>query len=65
VAALEIMLTNRRLARELARAGITAVTTPADRLALSTLELYLSLSARAGRSRTAAGRPVPRQAAKM
>lgn len=43
VAAMEILLANRRLAAELRRAGVRAVTTPADRLALTTLETYLAL----------------------
>jgi uncharacterized protein (DUF58 family) len=43
VAALEILLANRRLGRTLRRAGIRVVATPADRLALETLEAYLAL----------------------
>jgi uncharacterized protein (DUF58 family) len=43
VAALEIQLANRRLGRILRRAGIRMVSTPADRLALETLEAYLAL----------------------
>jgi uncharacterized protein (DUF58 family) len=43
VAAMEILLANRRLGRELGRAGILAVSTPADRLALDALDAYLSL----------------------
>lgn len=43
VAALEILLANRRLARRLRRAGVRVVNTPADRLALETLEAYLAL----------------------
>lgn len=42
VAALEIALANRRLARRLRGAGVRVTTTPADRLALTTLEAYLS-----------------------
>jgi uncharacterized protein (DUF58 family) len=51
VAAMEILLANRRLGRELGRSGVLAVTTSADRLALDTLDAYLSLFAR-GRGRT-------------
>jgi uncharacterized protein (DUF58 family) len=43
VAALEILLANHRLGRILRRAGIRMVSTPADRLALETLEAYLAL----------------------
>jgi uncharacterized protein (DUF58 family) len=43
VAALEIALANRRLARHLRRGGVRVVTSSADRLALSTLEAYLAL----------------------
>lgn len=43
VAALEIALANRRLATTLRRAGVRVVATPADRLALATLETYLAL----------------------
>ncbi|MCB1037550.1 MAG: DUF58 domain-containing protein [Acidobacteria bacterium] len=43
VAALEIVLANRRLAGRLRRAGVRVVNTPADRLALETLEAYLAL----------------------
>jgi uncharacterized protein (DUF58 family) len=46
-AAMEIQLANRRLARELGRAGIFAVSTAADRLALDALDAYLSVFARA------------------
>ena len=42
--ALEVLLANRHLGRHLRRAGIHAVATPADRLAWSSLEAYLSLS---------------------
>jgi uncharacterized protein (DUF58 family) len=42
-AALEIHLANRSLGRRLGRAGIRVVSTPADRLALETLEAYLAL----------------------
>jgi uncharacterized protein (DUF58 family) len=51
VAALGIALANRRLARRLRGAGVRVVTTPADRLALSTLSAYLALFQGAG-SRT-------------
>lgn len=40
---LEIVLANRRLARHLRHGGIRVVTSPADRLALETLEAYLAL----------------------
>lgn len=43
VSALEILLANRRLAQQLLRAGVRVVSTPADRLALETLEAYLAL----------------------
>jgi uncharacterized protein (DUF58 family) len=43
VASLEILLANRRLARHLRRGGIRVVASPADRLALETLEAYLAL----------------------
>jgi uncharacterized protein (DUF58 family) len=45
VSAMEIQLANRRLGRRLRRAGIRVVSTAADRLALETLESYLSLFA--------------------
>ncbi len=45
-AALDIRDANQRLASELRHAGIRAVTTPADRLALATLESYLALFGR-------------------
>lgn len=45
VSAMEIQLANRRLGRRLRRAGIRVVSTAADRLALETLENYLSLFA--------------------
>ena len=48
VAALGIALANRRLARRLRGAGVRVVTTPADRLALSTLSAYLALLQGAG-----------------
>lgn len=53
VAAMEILLANRRLARELSRAGVLTVSTSADRLALDALDAYLSLfqRARGGRVR--------------
>ena len=41
VSALEILLANRRLARELRRHGVRAATTGADRLAWQALEAYL------------------------
>jgi hypothetical protein len=43
VSSLEIVLENRRLARKLRREGVRVVTTAADRLALDTLETYLSV----------------------
>ncbi len=43
VASLEIGLANRRLAKHLRRGGIRVVSSPADRLALETLEAYLAL----------------------
>jgi uncharacterized protein (DUF58 family) len=43
VASLEIRLANRRLARHLRRGGIRVITSPADQLALNTLEAYLAL----------------------
>ena len=51
VAAMEILLANRRLGRELGRAGVLAVSTPADRLALDALDAYLSLFQAPGRGR--------------
>ncbi|MDY7096099.1 MAG: DUF58 domain-containing protein [Acidobacteriota bacterium] len=42
-AALEILLANRSLGQRLRRAGIRVLETPADRLALETLETYLTL----------------------
>jgi uncharacterized protein (DUF58 family) len=42
-ASLEIVLANRRLARHLRHGGIRVLTSPADRLALETLEAYLAL----------------------
>jgi uncharacterized protein (DUF58 family) len=50
VAAMEILLGNRRLARELSRAGVLTVSTSADRLALDALDAYLSMFQR-GRGR--------------
>ncbi|HKF42214.1 MAG TPA: DUF58 domain-containing protein [Thermoanaerobaculia bacterium] len=44
VSALEILLANRRLAVKLRRAGIRILTTPADRLALDTLNAYLGMA---------------------
>ena len=58
LSALEILLRNRALTRQLQRAGIAAVTASADRLALETLEGYFDLLGglfRGGRSR-ASGR---------
>jgi uncharacterized protein (DUF58 family) len=43
VASLEIQLANRRLARHLRRGGVQVVNSPADRLALETLEAYLAI----------------------
>jgi uncharacterized protein (DUF58 family) len=55
VAGLEILLANRRLGTHLRRAGIRVVSTPADRLALETIEAYLAIfRARAGDRRPAA-----------
>ena len=51
VAAMEILLANRRLGRELGRAGVLTVSTPADRLALDALDAYLSLFQAPGRGR--------------
>jgi len=42
-ASLEIGLANRRLGRHLRHGGVRVVTSPADRLALETLEAYLAL----------------------
>jgi len=44
VSALEILLANRRLAVKLRRAGIRILTSPADRLALETLNAYLGMA---------------------
>lgn len=43
VAAMEILLANRRLGAKLRRAGVRVVSTSADRLALEALEAYLAL----------------------
>jgi len=43
IGALEIRLANGRLAKQLRRGGVRVVNTPADRLALESLEAYLSL----------------------
>lgn len=43
VASLEIVLANRRLAKHLRRGGIRVISSPADRLALESLEAYLAL----------------------
>ncbi|MBW8873428.1 MAG: DUF58 domain-containing protein [Acidobacteria bacterium] len=43
VASLEMQLANRRLARHLRRGGVQVVNSPADRLALETLEAYLAV----------------------
>ena len=51
VAAMEILLANRRLGRELGRAGVLTVSTPADRLALDALDAYLSFFQAPGRGR--------------
>lgn len=53
VASLEILLANRRLSRHLRRGGVRVVSSPADRLALESLEAYLALFSRAGASATA------------
>jgi uncharacterized protein (DUF58 family) len=42
VSAMQILLENRRLAKGLRRSGIRVVSTPADRLALETLDAYLA-----------------------
>jgi uncharacterized protein (DUF58 family) len=44
VSAMEIMLENRRIATRLRGRGVRAFTTPADRLALQTLETYLEMT---------------------
>jgi uncharacterized protein (DUF58 family) len=60
VASLEIQLANRRLARHLRRGGVQVVNSPADRLALETLEAYLAVR----RGAPASGRnKVPRPSA--
>jgi uncharacterized protein (DUF58 family) len=56
VAALEILLANRRLGRTLRRAGIRVVSTPADRLALEALEAYLAMFRRRLARKRDAGR---------
>lgn len=53
VASLEILLANRRLSRHLRRGGVRVVSSPADRLALESLEAYLAFFSRAGASATA------------
>ncbi len=53
-AALEVLLANRRLGRQLRRAGIHVVTTPADRLTWGGLEAYLSLAERGRHPRSRA-----------
>lgn len=50
VASLEILLANRRLSRHLRRGGVRVVSSPADRLALESLEAYLAFFSRAGAS---------------
>jgi uncharacterized protein (DUF58 family) len=55
VAAMEILLANHRLARELSRAGVLTVSTSADRLALDALDAYLSLFQRPRASARKAG----------
>ncbi len=57
VAGLEILLANRRLGARLRRAGVRVVSTPADRLALETLEAYLALFRGQGRGRSGGRRP--------
>lgn len=52
VASLEILLANRRLARHLRRGGIRVINSPADRLALETLEAYLAVYRGAGAARS-------------
>jgi uncharacterized protein (DUF58 family) len=49
VAAMEILLANRRLGRRLRLAGVTTVTTPADLLTVETLDAYLALFQPPGR----------------
>ena len=51
MASLEIQLANRRLARHLRRGGVQVVNSPADRLALETLEAYLAVFRGAARVR--------------
>src|SRR5581483_10232448 len=55
VAAMEILLGNRRLGRELSRAGVLAVSAPADRLAVDALDAYLSLFQRGRRAAASGG----------
>ncbi len=50
-AALEVLLTNRRLGRQLRREGIHVVATPADRLTWAGLEAYLGLAERGRHAR--------------
>ena len=58
VASLEIQLANRRLARHLRRGGVQVVNSPADRLALETLEAYLAVF----RGVTKPSAPTPKRA---
>ncbi len=55
VAAMEIILGNRRLATHLRRGGIRVITSSAEQLALSTLESYLALIRGRGHAGLAAG----------
>jgi uncharacterized protein (DUF58 family) len=57
VAALEVVLANRRLATHLRRGGIRVITSPADQLALRTLEAYLSLHRGRGQGSAALSAP--------
>ena len=56
VASLEIQLANRRLAKHLRHGGIRVLATSADRLALETLDAYLSMF-NVGATGRASGRP--------
>jgi uncharacterized protein (DUF58 family) len=58
VASLEMQLANRRLARHLRRGGVQVVNSPADRLALETLEAYLAVF----RGVTKPSAPTPKRA---
>ncbi|MCP4900708.1 MAG: DUF58 domain-containing protein [bacterium] len=45
VAAMEILLENGRITRQLRRRGVRSVTAPADKLALTTMDAYLEIAA--------------------